>query len=393
MLGNQKRIKTRVLYIDEVSQIGGGGNSLNYLMRYLDKERFEPMLITLPGHFSKLAEKANIRTLAYTFRKRYLSIPIGNIEISVNPYRLLYRFVDALKIIQIIRREKVAIVHTNNLDAHLTGWFLNKIYRIPVIWHIRTIWPSSFYKVTWPSRIIFVSQAVKEKALGSENSDSRALVIYNGIDPEDFVVPDGAREAVITEFSLPHRPIVGIVGRLDSWKRHDLFLKAAALLKNQGVDASWMIVGGDYKNRYGETQTDYLKKLSRQLQIEDRVIFTGLRHDISRLVGSFDVFVSASDDDPNPRVVLEAMAMARPIVGTNSGGVPEMLDNGRCAIMIQKGNEEALAQGILQLLQEPAYAMKLGQLSRRRVEDFYSIQQHVRQVEEVYDSILNNIYK
>ncbi|NWF93034.1 MAG: glycosyltransferase family 4 protein, partial [Syntrophaceae bacterium] len=370
-------------------EIGGGGHSLNYLMRYLNRERFEPILLSPPGPIFDLAVKAGIRTFPYTFRKRYVSISIGNREIPVNPYRLMYRLADAFRIIRIIRQEKIDIVHTNNLDAHLTGWFLNKIFGIPVIWHIRTIWPQSFYKIPWPTRIIFVSQAVKKKALGGENSYSRALVIYNGIDPADFVAPEGARESILQEFRLPDRPIVGIVGRLAPWKRYDLFLQTAALLKKQGIDGTWVIVGSEVENRSGTNHTLYLRNLTKQLKIEDRVIFTGLRHDIPSLVGSFDVFVSASDDDPNPRTVLEAMAAGKPIVATNSGGVPEMLDNGRAGILVEKGNAHALAQGVLYLIQNPALAKELGQAALQRAKTVYSIQEHARKIEHLYEDILS----
>lgn len=381
-------MKARILYIDEVSEIGGGGHSLNYLMRFIDRERFEPLLISPPGPIFDLAMNTRVRTFPYTFVKRYVSIKIGKREVPINPYRLLYRLVDACRLIPIIRQETIDIVHTNNLDAHLVGWFLNKLFGIPVVWHIRIIWPSAFYKIPWPTRIIFVSQAVKEKAVGAANADSRACVIYNGINPDDFVPPPGARTSVLEEFNLPSCPVVGIVGRLDPWKRHDLFLQAAAILTKQGADASWIIVGSEIENRSGTNHSQYLQNLTKELGIEDRVIFTGLRRDIPRLIEAFDVFISASDDDPNPRSVLEAMTMARPIVGTNSGGVPEMLEGGRAGLLVEKGDAQALARQVFRLLQDPALAARLGQAARRRALGIYSIQEHARQVEHVYESIL-----
>jgi glycosyltransferase involved in cell wall biosynthesis len=379
----------RILYLDEVSEIGGGGHSLNYLMRYLDPARFTPMLMGPSGPILDLAERSGISTHEYTFCKRYLSIGVGRHEIPVNPYRLIYRLRDALNIKRIVDIERIDMVHTNNLDAHLTGWFLNKIFGIPAVWHIRSIWHPLFYKIPWPSKIVFVSRALKEMALGVRNSNPSAHVIYNGIDSADFEAPPGSRETVMEEFGLPNRPIVGIVGRLTPWKRHDLFLRAAKILTQQGVDASWIIVGSEIENRTGTDHTRYLKNLCRVLEVEDRVIFTGLRNDIPKLVGSFDVFVSTSDNDPNPRVVLEAMVMGKAVIGTNSGGVPEMIEDRKTGLLVEQGNAEAIASAIFGLLREPRFAKELGCAAKERVESDFSIRNHVKQIEHIYAEIAN----
>lgn len=357
-------------------------------MRHLDRSRFEPLLVGPPGPIHDLAVQSGIRTRPYTFEKRYISIQLGQREVPVNPYRLAFRLRDALWLAPTVRRERIALVHTNNLDAHLTGWFLNKLFRVPVIWHIRTFWPRSFYRIPWPTRIVFVSDAVKDKAIGPDNTDPQALVIYNGIDPADFAVPHDARESVLTEFDLPPQPLVGIVGRLTPWKRHDLFLRAAADLKRRGVDATWLIIGSEIDNRSGSSHTRYLESLCRELDITDRVVFTGLRSDIARLVGALDVFVSASDDDPNPRTVLEAMVMGRSIVATNCGGVPTMLAGGRTGLLVPKGNAGELAKGIARLLADPDAAARLAQAARERATTTYTIQEHVHQIEELYESLL-----
>ncbi len=378
----------RVLFIDEVAEIAGGGHSLNYLMRYLPRPRFEPLLLSPPGPIADLAARAGIPVLAYSFRQRYQSFTIGGREIPLNPRRLAYRLADAWHVRRLVARERVDLVHTNNLDAHLVGWFLNRLFGIPVVWHIRTNWPRAFYRIPWPTRIVFVSDAVRRRALGAHAADPRARVVYNGIRPDEFDPGRDTGDEVRGELSLPRRPIVGTVGRLTPWKRQDLFLEAARQLTSAGVDATWMIVGAEIENRSGTAHTQHLRDLASRLGVADRVVFTGLRRDVGRLVRAFDVFVSPADDDPNPRTVLEAMVCGRPIVASTSGGVPEMLDGGAAGLLTPKGDAHALATGVRRLLDDRALAARLGAAAATRARSLYTIEHHVHEIERIYDEVL-----
>jgi glycosyltransferase involved in cell wall biosynthesis len=118
------------------------------------------------------------------------------------------------------------------------------------------------------------------------------------------------------------------------------------------------------------------------------VIFTGFRNDVARLMWAFDVFVSASKDDPNPRVVLEAMAVGLPIVGTTSGGVPEMIEDGASGVLVEPENSEALAGAIAWLLSEPGLAKRLANAARERVSALFEASIHAGNVERVYRELL-----
>ena len=387
-MSNKEKIS--ILFIDEVPQIAGSAHSFMALISGLDRNKYEAYLKNPAGPLSQLASDKGVKTFNWKCRVRYKSIPLGFFEIPLNPWPLLWRLADAIKLISLTRKYNIKLIHTNNLDGHMVGWFLSKITGIPVICHIRTYWPKAMYKIPWPDRIIFVSKAVKDASIGINNNNKHGLVVYNGIKMSDFEFQPSARSEVGREFNIPEdTPIIGIVGRLTPWKNHVLFIKAAAEVSKRGFNAIWMIVGSEIENRGGSNHEKDLVKLTKELGLEKSVIFTDFRSNISMMVSSFDMFISSSTNDPNPRSVLEAMSIGIPVIGTLSGGLPEMLDDGKAGLLVEPDNVQEMADAICKLLSDQDYAKKLGSIGHQRVKDIYTTKVHARNVEEVYADILN----
>jgi len=205
----------------------------------------------------------------------------------------------------------------------------------------------------------------------------------------DFEFSPSARSEVNREFAISDKlPIIGIVGRITPWKNHTLFLKAAAEVSKRGFNAVWMIVGSEIEFRGRGNPRKDLVNLTKELGLEKKVVFTDFRSDISMMVSSFDMFISSSTNDPNPRSVLEAMSIGIPVIGTLSGGLPEMLDEGKAGLLVEPDNVEEMSDAICKLLSDPDYAKKLGSIGRQRVKDHYTTKVHARNVEEVYADIL-----
>ena len=361
-------------------------------MRDLDRGRFEPLLMGPQGPMLDWAASAGIRTISHVFARRYESIKIMGSEVPFNPYPLTFRAADACRIARLIRRERIDLVHTNNLDAHLTGWFLNRLFGVPVVWHIRIHWPRHLYRIPWPDAIIFVSRALLEASVSPRRrSDSRVHVVYNGIDPGWGAVGNTLRAAVRAELGVPDtQQVLGTVGRLQPVKRHDMFIRVIAALRDMGVPARGVLVGSEVENRTGVAYTQQLRELVSALGLEDRIVFVGERRDVERLMGAFDVFLFCSDRDSNPRTVLEAMAAGRPIVATRSGGVPEMLEHERCGLLVDRGDVQAAAIATRRLLEDRRLATTLGGAAANLAASRFTIQQHVREVEQVYEGLLGH---
>jgi glycosyltransferase involved in cell wall biosynthesis len=380
------RARKRILYVDDVTLMAGGANSFLTLFRCIDRSEYELFLVCPEGPLAQAARGLGVQTFDYTFVHPYFKVGFLGRRI-LNPFPLVFRLKDSYRLSHIARQLGIHLIHTNNLNSHITGLFTGRMTGVPVLWHIRSYWPSLLYRFMLPDKIIFVSKAVMDRGCG-ERGRARCQVLYNGIREDSFQRVPGAYGDVRREFGLlPEDKIVGIVGRLCPWKGHRCFIEAARCLLDSGVAARFMIVGDQLVSR-GRVKQE-LADLTHRLGLDDAVTFTGFRTDIARLLSSFDVFVSASKDDPNPRAVLEAMAVGLPIIGTRSGGVPEMIEDNVSGLLVRPEDSRDLAGAISRLLANPGLAARLASAAHRRVSTLFRASVHVQEVERVYEELLS----
>jgi glycosyltransferase involved in cell wall biosynthesis len=171
------------------------------------------------------------------------------------------------------------------------------------------------------------------------------------------------------------------IGRFVAEKGHRHLLEAAARIERTKPGAHWVLVGA------GELEAS-LKHQARGLGLESRVHFTGWRDDIPEVLAVSDVFVLPSESEGFGRVVVEAMAMARPVVATAVGGVPEIVQDGQTGILVPPSDPAALADAVRSLLDDPARASRLGAAGRARAESRFTLTAHVDGVERVYAEVL-----
>lgn len=233
------------------------------------------------------------------------------------------------------------------------------------------------------TRIIVISEAVKSKFSYVEGNKIRQ--IYNAVDTEVF--KSGLDiEYLHNEFSIgKDKKVVGIFSRLEPWKGHKFFIDAAKVVKDILKDAVFLIVGeGEKKYRHE------LMEYAETKGIKDSIIFTGFRNNIPQLMNLCDIIVSASiEPEPFGRTIIEAMACSKPVVATNSGAVPEIVEDKITGILVPPEDSEKLAGAVIELLQNKEKARKIGIAGRKRVERLFSIEKHTRQIEEVYLSLLS----
>ena len=178
---------------------------------------------------------------------------------------------------------------------------------------------------------------------------------------------------------------IGIVGGLRRWKGQHVFLEAAADILDRGHNARFVIVGGPLFAE--EAYEAELHALAKSLHIDGRVEFLGFRADVDAILRDLDILVHASiSSDPCPNVVLEGMAAGLPIVGSNGGGVPEML-GGDSGLLVPMGDAKALAQAIDRLLSDPPSAAVMGDRAFRRVRSEFTSTRTADGVLRVYESL------
>jgi glycosyltransferase involved in cell wall biosynthesis/2-polyprenyl-3-methyl-5-hydroxy-6-metoxy-1,4-benzoquinol methylase len=195
------------------------------------------------------------------------------------------------------------------------------------------------------------------------------VVISGGIAIEEIQARAGSGAAVRARHGWDEDPVVGIVGRLQTWKGQDTFLRAAALVANKVPHARFVVVGGPSGPR-DEAYAQSLPRLADDLRIRSRTFFAGHQDDPYPWFDAFDLVVHASDDEPFGLVVLEGMALGKPVVASAAGGPREIIEHGRSGLLVPPRDEVRMANAIEEILSDPALAATLCNGARRRVKWF-----------------------
>jgi glycosyltransferase involved in cell wall biosynthesis len=220
-----------------------------------------------------------------------------------------------------------------------------------------------------------IRRVVQRQCLDAE----RLVTVHEGIDLDHV---DAAPKADLhAELWLPHRaPVVGNIGALVGHKGQRHLVEAAALVLRQLPDVRFVIAGE------GELRGEIEAQI-RHLGLEKHVLLTGFRPDVLSLLKAFDVFVMSSTTEGLGTSILDAMACHRAVVGTEVGGIPEVVENGSTGLLVPAANPSAMAAAIVKLLKDPELRAKLGDAGRRRVEREFTVEQMVRATLAAYETL------
>ncbi|MCI0525354.1 MAG: glycosyltransferase [Acidobacteria bacterium] len=209
----------------------------------------------------------------------------------------------------------------------------------------------------------------------------RMPVIPNGVDLRRI---DGAGGGARAELGIGSEDfVIGTVARLDATKDTMTLARAFARLYRlrQGKNLKLLIVGA------GDQQA-VIENFIAEQGLGAAVIFTGLRHDAPRLYGAMNVFALSSLSEGMPLTVLEAMAARLPVVATNVGAAPELVEEGGTGFLVEPKDDQALAERLARLYSEPELARRFGEAARRKVEREYSLELMLRRYADLYLSVI-----
>lgn len=366
-----------ILFVDSAEALGGAERSLLLLMEHLDPDRFQPILAC---NESPLAEEARAAGVEVA------EVPMWRLRHLPTAPSLLVR--GARGLARLIRDHDVAIVHSNVMRASFYAAAAARWTGTPLVWHVRDIHTEGWYlrlMCRSAARAIAISQAAGEPV----PCRAKLAVIHNGIDLTAFdptLDPNGIRG----ELQLPlDVSVIGTVGRLRPWKRQDLFLQAASRVGAAQADVHYAVVG-DTVFPTGHDYLGELRALALDLGIGDRVIFPGYRSDMAQIMATLDVLVHTADAEPFGRVLIEAMAMGRPIVAFRAGGVPEIVADGETGILVEPGDVDGIADAVVALLADPERRLRMGRAGRERAARLFGAVATARAVERVYDELLSD---
>jgi len=382
---------TNILYLHAGAEMYGADKVLLDLIRNLDKTKYKAYVV-LPeeGVLAEAFRKENIdvTVMDYPIMRRKYFNPKGIIQYGAG----LLKYAKMLT--KFAKERNINLVHTNTA-AVLEGAMVSRQMRIPQLWSIHEIIvsPKIMYKVTswliakYSNITITDSGAVKSHLEASGYFKEGAVkVIYNGVDSKRFS-PDTDCDYLYDEWKIPRdAKVVGMMGRVNSWKGQHDFLKAANLLMERHPDVYTVFIGSAFAGE--EWREKELSEAIAQSPYKDRIVNIGYRTDSEAIYKLYDIFVLPSTNpDPLPTVVLEAMATGKPVIGYRHGGVCEMVKDKYNGLLAEIRNPEDLADKIDKLLKDDSLRIQMGQNSRERLLECFSIEAYIQNYSEEYDRL------
>lgn len=301
------------------------------------------------------------------------------------------------RLISLLRRERIQIVHAHLFLANVVARVLGRLAGDPVIitsHHDTDVWMGRRHRllerVTAPlsDAIVTCSEAVRQYALATYGLRPGLVRTLRNAIPVPERRPAG-RERVRRLFdAVPQDRVIASVGRLDEPKKGlTVFLRAAGRLArdvqtNGGERRLRFVLVGDGPAR------PRLEALARAEGIDRLTIFMGERRDVSELMEGFDLFVQPSLWEGFGVTVLEAMAAGLPVVASRVGGIPEIVRDGETGSLVPPGDDLALAEACHRLLGEPELASRMGAAGRARLLESFHIDRLVEETATLYRDLL-----
>jgi glycosyltransferase involved in cell wall biosynthesis len=223
-------------------------------------------------------------------------------------------------------------------------------------------------------------------ARGTVGLRRRTEVVHPGIAADAMDGGDG--RAFRDELGLAADvPLVGLVGRYDTWKGHHVFLRAAARIVAERPHVRFCLVGGALNDAllpHAARYREGVLELRRRLGLEAAVHVVDHRHDVPHVLAALDVVACPSDHEPFGMVVLESLAARRALVASDTGGPLEIVEDGTSGLLFPTGDAAALAERIVRVLDDPALGRRLGEGGRCRVEAAFTRERYARDMEALY---------
>ncbi|MCL2048695.1 MAG: polysaccharide pyruvyl transferase CsaB [Defluviitaleaceae bacterium] len=315
------------------------------------------------------------------------------------------------KLSRYIRQNGFDIIHAHGARANFISMMLRPFVKVPVVTTVHSdykldftdkLYKKIFYTVLNVVALrtldyyIGVSEEFRRMLISRGFNEERVFSVYNAVDfnkeikfcsREEFLMRfaidsnenTGSLKRLAIETKNP--TIVGIIGRFDYVKGHDIFLRAAAQICKTRDDVLFLLAGEGFEE-------PSLRKLAETLGIEKNVIFTGFVSDIFSFINAIDINVCASRSESFPFMLLEGALLKKATVSTAVGGIPELILHEKTGLLVPEGDYEQLAQKISFYIENPQIGVSHGENLFLHARENFSKEVLQTKSIEIYDTIL-----
>ena len=355
--------------IDAGREWRGGQRQSFLLAKELRKRGFLVDFVVQPGSpLHERIKEGDLRPLPVKMRSEFDAIAISRLALAM-------------------KRRKCQLVHFHDAHSVAVGTAAASLAKVPIrIISRRVDFPLkknflSRKKYTKDiDRIVAVSEGVKKVLIHGGVDPYRIAVVPDGIDFTPFQRA-GSSGYLRKELSLGITDfLVGIVAHLADHKGHKYLIEASRILKERAPDIKVIIVGE------GPLRMELTRQAS-DIQVDEMIFFLGFRDDVPQILASLDLFVLSSYLEGMGSSLMDAMASRLPIVATDVGGIPEVVTHGETGLLVPARDPQALADAILKLYGDRAYAKRLGDSGCDVVQEKFSAEAMASQVADLYEEL------
>ncbi len=373
-------MRQRVLQVIYSLYRGGAERVIETQLLGCDRRRYEHLVCAITSGGDLIDKMANAGARVFLLGKRRS----GDITAVT-------------KLANLIRLEKINLLHLHNSPGMFWGT-LGQIMsggRIPIVRTEHNPYnPKALprvYRFLYPrftkrtSKVICVSERVRQSLVDSfPEFAEKHIEIPNGVRIEDFEKLPPRHECRAQFHLAPGTKLIGTVGRLSAVKNHKLLIEALFRVRQTVPDVNLAIIGeGELRDSLGAYAGD--------LGVSEYVSLVKETKTIDHFYGALDVFCLSSDSEGMPLTLLEALAAGVPVVSTDVGGIPEVIESGKNGYLVPKGSAESLAMRIAELLLDPAKATAFALNGRETVRTRFPADKMVKATEQVYEEALAQV--
>jgi len=390
--------KNKIIHI--ITRLDKGGSAENTLLTALgiNKKKYEVILVKGPTYESRMSNKEHATISADLKEARLKGVRIVNLPFLLRRINPVYDLLALFSLYVFLIKENPTIVHSHTSKAGLLGRLAAKLAGVPIIVH--TPHGHVFFGYFGPLKTkIFIlleklASRITDKIATLSNREKEDYILFKIAEEDKLsVICSGIglnkfKESLLSEkqnlkkeLGIPQNSlIVGTAGRLVPVKGPEFLIKAAKYIISKYPDTYFIFTGdGPLENA--------LNRKAREMGISENIIFLGWRDDVAKIISIYDIFVLPSLNEGMGRVLAEAMALGKPIVASNTGGIPDLVIHGKNGFLVPPKNPKELAKYIQVLIEDKDKREKMS-LKGKEMSLNFSAEIMIEKIASLYKELL-----
>ncbi|MBU0468553.1 MAG: glycosyltransferase family 4 protein [Candidatus Omnitrophica bacterium] len=380
----------KILHIITRLDIGGSATNTIETVARLDKKKYQASLIS--GKTSD--PDGSIIEILKNYNLDF--VYMNELQREINPWLDLLAFI---KLCNKIKKGNYDIVHTHSSKAGILGRWAAKLAGVKHIVHT----PHGHVFHSYFSRFLtaiflllenftanitdkIITLTIKGKLEHIKYGiakPSKFVQIYSGVDFSSISINNDLSQNIKNELKIGHDAIVfGTVTRLEPIKGNDFLIEAMPEVIKV-IPNAYLVIVGD-----GSEKED-LFDLSAALNVHNNIRFVGSKHNKYDFINMFDIFVLSSLNEGMGRAILEAMYCKKPVIASDTGGIPELVVEGKTGMLVTPGDSKALSEAMITLAKNKDRIVSYGNSGNKLANNMFSIKTMISKIENLYESLLN----